>query len=306
MEGVVDSITRDVLTRIGGIDQCVTEFIRVTTRLLPDHVYHRYAPELLKGSKTAAGVPVYVQLLGGDPVVLAENAAFAASLGACGIDLNFGCPAKTVNRHDGGATLLLYPDRIHKIVEAVRKAVPAEIPVTAKIRLGFADPATCIANAQAADSGGAAALVVHCRTKLDMYKPPAYWEWMPKIRESVRIPVVANGEIWTLEDFEECRRQTGCDQFMIGRGVFRDPFLFQRVRGNDVSREWAPAAAVLRKFFDQTRASVSPRFAQARTKQWLRQLALGYHEGSSLFDEMKVVTNPELFERKMESLPTYA
>ena len=83
MEGVVDAITRDVLTRLGGIDQCVTEFIRITDQLMPEKVYHRFAPELKTGSKTAAGTPVFVQLLGGDPVALAENAAFAAGLGAC-------------------------------------------------------------------------------------------------------------------------------------------------------------------------------------------------------------------------------
>lgn len=299
MEGVVDGITRELLTEIGGIDQCVTEFIRVTNQLLPDKVFFRDAPELKTGSKTRSGTPVFVQLLGGDPGCLAENAAFAAELGACGIDLNFGCPAKTVNRHDGGATLLLYPERIHRIVEAVRRAVPAGLPVTAKIRLGFSDPATCLENARAAQDGGSQWLTVHCRTKLDMYRPPAYWEWIPRIKESLRIPVVANGDIWTVSDFENCRRITGCDQFMVGRGVFKDPFLFRRLQRLTAPQDWESAHAVLCDFFERNWQQVSPRFAQARTKQWLRGLAEGSAEGRSLFEELKVVTDPARFRERL-------
>ena len=81
MEGLVDEILRDVLTRVGGIDWCVTEFIRVCDRLLPETAYHKLAPELAEGALTRAGTPMRVQLLGSDPVCLADNAAFACSLG---------------------------------------------------------------------------------------------------------------------------------------------------------------------------------------------------------------------------------
>ena len=84
-----------------GVDRCVSEFIRITGSLLPDKVFLRYVPELLNGSRTLAGVPVRAQLLGSDPVCMAENAARLAALQPEGIDLNFGCPAKVVNRHGG-------------------------------------------------------------------------------------------------------------------------------------------------------------------------------------------------------------
>ena len=103
MEGLVDDILRDVLTRVGGIDWCVTEFIRVNDQLLTPAYFHKFGPELLNGARTAAGVPLRVQLLGSDPVCLAENAALACELGSEVIDLNFGCPAKTVNKSRGGA-----------------------------------------------------------------------------------------------------------------------------------------------------------------------------------------------------------
>ncbi len=102
MEGLLDFVLRDILTRVGGIDRCVSEFIRITDQLLPERVFTRIVPELLSGGRTFAGVPVRAQLLGSDPVCLAENAARLASLGPDGIDLNFGCPANVVNRHGGG------------------------------------------------------------------------------------------------------------------------------------------------------------------------------------------------------------
>ncbi len=102
MEGLLDFVLRDILTRVGGIDRCVSEFIRITDQLLPERVFTRIVPELLTGGRTFAGVPVRAQLLGSDPVCLAENAARLASLGPDGIDLNFGCPANVVNRHGGG------------------------------------------------------------------------------------------------------------------------------------------------------------------------------------------------------------
>ena len=124
MEGLLDFVLRDILTRVGGIDRCVSEFIRITDQLLPERVFTRIVPELLNGGRTLAGVPVRAQLLGSDPVCLAENAGRLAELGPAGIDLNFGCPAKVVNRHGGGAALLDEPETVFAIVAAVRRAVP--------------------------------------------------------------------------------------------------------------------------------------------------------------------------------------
>ena len=129
MEGLLDFVLRDILTRVGGVDRCVSEFIRVTNTLLPDRAFIRVVPELLTGGRTFSGVPVRAQLLGSDPVCLAENAAVLAALGPAGIDLNFGCPAKVVNRHGGGAALLEDPELLTAIVSEVRRAVPAHMPL---------------------------------------------------------------------------------------------------------------------------------------------------------------------------------
>jgi len=230
MEGVTDWAMRDLLTEIGGIDQCTTEFLRVTDNLHSDALFYKNCPELLTNSKTRSGVPVFVQLLGGKVTPLVANAVRAYELGALGIDLNFGCPAKTVNRHDGGASLLQFTDRLYNIVKAVRDAVPSSTPVTAKIRLGFDNPSACIANAQAIEAAGADWLTVHCRTKTDGYKPPAYWEWIAKIKSVTKFKIVTNGEIWNLSDFNKCDAIADTENYMIGRGALRDPFLFKKLK----------------------------------------------------------------------------
>jgi tRNA-dihydrouridine synthase C len=223
MEGLVDEILRDVLTRIGGIDWCVTEFIRVSERLLPAATYRKLAPELFAGARTRAGTPMRVQFLGSDPQCLADNAAFACTLGAPVIDLNFGCPAKTVNKSRGGAVLLKEPELLHAIVREVRRTVPAAIPVTAKMRLGFTDKEGALDCARALAEGGASQIVVHARTKVEGYKPPAHWEWVARVQEAVAVPVFANGEVWTLDDWRRCREISGVDDIMLGRGLVSRP-----------------------------------------------------------------------------------
>lgn len=301
MEGTVDAVVRKLWTAIGGYDLCITEFIRITHTLFPEHVFLRYAPELATNSHTEAGVPLMVQLLGGDPSCLAENAAQVSAMGAYGIDLNFGCPAPTVNRHDGGATLLKYPDRIFNIVQAVRAAVPSEKPVTAKIRLGFSDTQLCLQNAQAVAAAGANRLTVHCRTKTDFYKPPAYWEWIPKIQELINIPVVANGEIWSPDDFNRCIRETGAKAVMLGRGAISNPFLANEIRGQKPAT-WSDVVVALQNFFDESVRYRHLNYARDRSKQWLRYLQRAFPEAASAFLELRVLTNPLEFRERLGTL----
>ncbi len=305
MEGVTDWVMRDLLTSIGGIDQCVTEFLRVTDRLHPFSVFEKNCPELKTGSRTRSGVPVFVQLLGGKAGPLAENAARAVSMGALGIDLNFGCPAKTVNRNDGGATLLKSSARIYDIVKTVRAAVPAGTPVTAKIRLGFDNPASCLENAKAVEEAGATWLTVHCRTKTDGYKPPAYWEWIPKIQELTTIPIVTNGEIWNTTDFENCQKIAKTDSYMIGRGAIRDPHLFSKI--GKVPAHFPECAAskmangkLILGFFEASTVHVNEHFAVARTKGWLKQLSFVQPEIKEMFEDLKVLRKPSEFKGRLQ------
>lgn len=307
MEGVTDWAMRDLLTSVGGIDQCVTEFLRITDTLMPASVFERNCPELKTGSRTRSGVPVFIQLLGGQAEPLAANALRAVEIGALGIDLNFGCPAPTVNRHDGGATLLKSTSRIYHIVKTVRSAVPPRVPVTAKIRLGFDDPGACLENARAIEEAGATWLTVHCRTKTNGYKPPAYWEWISRIKEVTRIPLVTNGEIWNLDDYSACHRTAQTKSYMIGRGALRDPFIFKKIKENQARpfilqrTAFTSVRELVPRFYESSVDYASEAFAVARTKGWLKQLSLSEPGFAAIFEEVKLLTKPPEFKKTLLS-----
>ena len=299
MEGLLDFTLRDVLTRAGGIDRCVAEFIRVTGTLLPERVFTRVVPELLIGGRTRAGVPVRAQLLGSDAHCLAENAARLAGLGPAGIDLNFGCPAKVVNRHGGGAALLQDPSQLLRIVDAVRRAVPAPMPVSAKMRLGFDDPHRALDCARALAAGGASELVVHARTKADGYRPPAYWERIHEIRVALAIPVIANGEIWSVDDALRCRERSGCQALMLGRGMVADPGLARAIRAVDAGRggleaalDWPALQPLLAAFWRHVSAHVAPPARAGRLKQWLNYLRRRHPEAEVAYAAVRTVNDP--------------
>ncbi|MGL6070792.1 tRNA dihydrouridine synthase [Craterilacuibacter sp.] len=300
MEGIVDEVMRDVLTGIGGIDLCVSEFIRVSDTLLPQKTFQRHAPELFSGGATRAGVPLRVQLLGSDPQALAQNALRAVEYGAGVIDLNFGCPAPTVNRHGGGAALLKQPALMHEIVRVVRAALPSHIPLTAKMRLGFEDTMLTLVCAEALVSGGVSELTVHARTKVEGYRPPAHWEWLARIREHVAVPVVANGEVWSLEDYLAIREVSGCDSVMIGRGLLAAPDLARRIARyhasgeKDVAAPWSEVMLWVLDFYAQCRAKgEGTPYPVSRIKQWLPQMKRHYPEAEILFAAIRKLTQAD-------------
>ena len=302
MEGLLDFVLRDILTRVGGVDRCVSEFIRVTDSVLPDRVFLRYVPELLNQSRTPAGVPVRPQLLGSDPGWLAGNAAALARLQPEGIDLNFGCPANIVNRHGGGAALLDSPELLFDIVSRVRRAVPAAIPVSAKMRLGVNDAGRAVECALALAEAGASELVVHARTKADGYRPPAFWENIPAIRAAVAIPVVANGEIWTVADALRCREVSGGRSLMLGRGIVSDPGLawaIRRADGEAVSdgTTWAQLLPQVVGFWRVISHHFHGRQRVGRLKQWLNLLRRRHPEADIAFHDIRTLTDPEAVDR---------
>ena len=301
MEGLLDFVLRDILTRVGGIDRCVSEFIRITDQLLPERVFTRIVPELHNGGRTFAGVPVRAQLLGSDPACMADNAARLASLGPAGIDLNFGCPANVVNRHGGGAALLKEPETIHAIVAAVRRAVPAHMPVSAKMRLGYLDDSRAVECALAISEGGADEMVVHARTKAQAYRPPAYWERIADIRAAVSIPVVANGEIWTVEDARRCREVSGCDMLMIGRGAVVDPGLGLAIKSdmnqtdsNAVTSPvtWTQLLPLVLDFWHIVTTRLDNKAQAGRLKQWLNFLRRRFPEAEVAYQALKTINSP--------------
>ena len=313
MEGLLDFVLRDILTRVGGIDRCVSEFIRITDQLLPERVFTRIVPELHNGGRTFAGVPVRAQLLGSDPVCLAENAARLAALGPAGIDLNFGCPANVVNRHGGGAALLNEPETILAIVTAVRRAVPAHMPVSAKMRLGYSDDSRALECALAIAGGGADEMVVHARTKAQAYRPPAYWERIADIRAVVDIPVVANGEIWTVEDAQRCREVSGCDMLMIGRGAVTDPGLGLAIKASmrghsngaastPAGISWPMLVPLLADFWHIVCTRLDKKSRAGRLKQWLNFLRRRFPEAETAYQALKTINDTDLIDEWLAGL----
>lgn len=309
MEGLLDDVLRATLTRPGGYDHAVSEFARVSGTLLPDRFFRRIAPELDRDSRTAAGTPVRVQLLGSDPQCMADNAARLARLRPAGIDLNFGCPAPTVNRHRGGAVLLDEPELLFRIAHAVAAVLPRELPLSAKMRLGVRDPGRAAECAQALADGGARLLVVHARTKLDGYRPPAHWEWVARVADAVEVPVVANGEVWTAADWTRCRAVSGVADVMLGRGAVADPFLAGRIRAGRLAApdaheresEWHALLPLLGEFRDRVRRKVEARHAPGRIKQWLHLLARNYPGAQRLFAEIRGLRTLDEVDRALVS-----
>jgi tRNA-dihydrouridine synthase C len=282
MEGLLDFVLRDILTRAGGIDRCVSEFIRVSNTVLPARVFERIVPELHNGGRTFAGVPVRPQLLG--------------------------CPAKVVNRHGGGAALLEDPELLHRILRAVRVAVPAHMPVSAKMRLGLHDDTRAEECALALEAGGAGELVVHARTKADAYRPPAYWERIADIRAVVQIPVIANGEIWNVEDALRCRALSGCSDLMLGRGMVTDPGLALAIAAGSsrVGPEiaWPSLLPLVADFWQLVRTRLDKKKQAGRLKQWLNFLRQRYPEAGLAYLALRTTNDPLVIEAWLaENLP---
>ena len=314
MEGLTDPLMRRILTQIATdlgrpYDWSVSEFIRVTQHVLPAHVFYKYVPELHHDAKTASGTPIHIQLLGSEAQLMAENAAYACELGAPAIDINFGCPAKTVNSHRGGSVLLDEPEVMYDIISAVRHAVPTHIPVSAKIRLGYTDSSRMDDIKAAIAASGADWLTIHARTKTQGYKPPAYWDKIQNFN-TLHIPVIANGEIWNAEHAQNCMVQSGTKHLMLGRGAVTRPDLIAQVDKNQSHQNhqnpenetpllWEDLIAHQIKFLEG--AAKSDVVLVGRYKQWLAMLTKGYSEAKTVWDDIKREKNKAVIIKALQA-----
>lgn len=303
MEGVLDSLVRELLTEVNDYDHCITEFVRVVDQLLPAKSFYRICPELYHQSRTPSGTLVRVQLLGQYPEWLAENAARAVELGSWGVDLNCGCPSKLVNGSGGGATLLKDPELIYRGAKAMREAVPAHLPVTVKVRLGWDSGARQFEIADAVQQAGASELVVHGRTKEDGYKAERInWQAIGEIRQRLSIPVVANGEIWDWQSAQDCMAATGCDAVMIGRGALNVPNLSRVVKENAPRMPWPEVVALLQKYTRLEKQGDTGMYHVARIKQWLGYLRKEYAEATTLFEQIRTLKSSPDIARTIQAL----
>lgn len=287
MEGVVDSKMRQLLTEINHYDYCVTEFIRVTNSIVPKNSFYKIAAEL-KNNGMVNEVPIRIQLLGQHKDWLAENALKAIELGSHGIDLNFGCPAKTVNKSKGGAVLLNEPETLFKIISSVKAAIQGTSQeLSVKIRLGYEDDSRFKEIIDAIESASADLLTIHARTKKHGYKPPAYWKHIAIAKGIFTKEVIANGEIWTIEDAKQCIEESETNSIMLGRGALATPNLANIIRDKESKMEWSTLCELLLKFLSLSVDNSNLYYPSSRLKQWLKYIKLQYSEANNLFNKIK-------------------
>lgn len=229
MAGVTDWAFRTVCAELGA---AVTVTEMVSSRAL---VYQdKKSRGLLR--KTPSGV-CGAQIFGNDPAIMAEAAGIALELSGCDfIDINMGCPMPKIAGNGDGCALMQNVELAARIVEAVAAAVP--VPVTVKMRKGWdKGSVNCAELAQAVEAAGAAAVCVHGRTKTMLYSGTADWDCIRAVREAVKIPVVANGDIFDAEAALRCEKRTGAELLMIGRSAFGNPWVFAQVQAALVGRE---------------------------------------------------------------------
>jgi len=205
--------------------------------------------------------------------------------------------------------LLQEPELLRAIVAAVRAAVPPAVPVSAKMRLGYRDESRLLDCARALADGGAGEIVVHARTQADGYRPPARWDRIARVREAVAVPVVANGELWTVDDARRCRAESGCDALMLGRGQVADPWLALAIRGEPAgagagSGAWADLLPLLRAFWDGLAADFAERHRPGRLKQWLNLLRRRFPAAQAAWERVREGEEPREMERRLFGPPS--
>lgn len=221
MAGVTDYAFRTVCAQLGA---AVTVTEMVSSRAL---VYQdKKSKSLLRKNE---GSLCGAQIFGNDPEIMAHAAVLALEYSGCDfIDINMGCPMPKIANNGDGSALMKDPALAGRIIRAVKDAV--SVPVTVKTRLGWDKGSINVCElARITEENGASAIAVHGRTKTMLYSGNADWDTIKKVTQSVSIPVIANGDIFSPEDALRCRMHSGASLFMLGRATFGDPWIFAQV-----------------------------------------------------------------------------
>ncbi len=234
MAGVTDAPFRLICFQQGA-DVAVTEMVSSEGLIRDSRKTAQYMAR-----KDGEG-PVGVQLFGSDPEVMAEAAVMAAESGPAFIDINFGCPAGKVVRKNCGAALMLNPGLMGRICRRVAEAV--DIPVTGKIRSGWSgENENYIRAGKILQDNGAAAVIIHPRYRQQAFSGEARWSHIAELNRVLSIPVIANGDVCTPDDYKSIVRRTGCTMVMMGRGALGNPWIFREIRQLKRGEEITPVS----------------------------------------------------------------
>jgi len=282
MEGVGDVCFRKAMASVGGFDEAVREFLRVPTNAHVQSLSKIYCSEEL------GSIPLAAQIMGSDADLMAAMAQELVRRGAPRIDVNCGCPSNTVTGKGAGSSLLKDPNTLHEIAKSVVNAV--SIPVTVKMRSGYEDTSLFKENLLAAQESGAAYITLHPRTKVDGYEPPAKWDLIAEAKSLLKIPVVGNGDIVTVDDALNMLKMTNCDGLMIGRGSVINPFIFHQIRAHFAKEDFVFTKEKLLRYFDVFLKSMSLEIPMKTRVNKLKQL-MGF-----------LFKNPGLLEHRQQIL----
>lgn len=217
LSGVTDLVFRRLVRHYAPESMMYTEMVNATGL----H-YVKQLPKIMEVDPNER--PISIQLFDCRPDFLAEAAVMAVEEGADTVDINMGCPVNKITKNGGGSSLLRQPEVASSIVREVVKAV--NVPVTVKTRIGWSDKEINILEfAKRMEDAGAQMITVHGRTRAQGYNGPAKWEWIGRVKEVLSIPVIANGDIFSVEAAVRCLEQTGADGVMCSRGTLGYPFL---------------------------------------------------------------------------------
>ncbi|HEY9631466.1 MAG TPA: tRNA dihydrouridine synthase DusB [Coleofasciculaceae cyanobacterium] len=221
LSGVTDLVFRRLVRRYAPESMMYTEMVNATGL----H-YVKQLPKLMEIDPNER--PISIQLFDCRPDFLAEAAQMAVDEGADTVDINMGCPVNKITKNGGGSSLLRQPEIAEEIVRSVVQAV--KVPVTVKTRIGWSDKEiNAVEFAQRMQDAGAQMLTLHGRTRSQGYNGSARWEWITRVKEALSIPVIANGDIFSVDAAVRCLEMTGADGVMCSRGTLGYPFLVGEV-----------------------------------------------------------------------------
>jgi tRNA-dihydrouridine synthase C len=229
--------------------------------------------------------------MGSDSGLMAAMAKEVEKRGAPRIDLNCGCPSNTVTGRGAGSSLLKDPSLLHSVAKSMVDAV--SVPVTIKMRSGYEDTSLFKENLLAAQESGAKYITLHPRTKVEGYGPAARWELIAEAKSILKIPVVGNGDILTVEDAVRMLKMTSCDALMIGRGSVINPFIFHQIRSHFAKSSFESPWEKIKQYLDVYLAEIPIESSEKLKINKMKQLMGFLFKG-----------NAALLERRQQMLTT--
>lgn len=274
-----------LMAEYGGPDVCFTEYFRVTDTSI---LY----PEILYSiTQNPTGRPVVAQMIGNDVTHLVRTARELSRHPVAAVDLNLGCPAPVVYRKCAGGGLLRDPQRVDRILGALREAL--DIPFTVKTRIGFDDPRVFDQLLEIFARHSLDLVTVHGRTVKEMYRSEVHYDYIARAAEALDCPVVANGNVHSATHADEILRGTGAAGVMIGRGAIRNPWIFHQIRQHQAGEPiFMPTGhdvfAYIRRLFAAITDENAPEGARVqRVKKHLNFLGVGVDADGRFLHEMR-------------------